>query len=93
MKVKVHLRDPELRKEVDLRAFEDDIDEIIEKFKMVKFIEITERDFTININAKEIETKDRTLRTFGYSLAKETAFRMFIKSENDAWQLFIEKNI
>ena len=92
MQITFHFKNPDLRAEMDLRMFEDDICEMIESFPMIKFVDITDCDCTIDLRIINLEKKDGLLKVFLKKLASETNLSMFVKTNNDVWNLFVEKN-
>ena len=91
MQFKYHFGNPNRRGEFDLRPFEKNICETIKLFPMIKFIGITELDFTIELMITDWEKKEGIIKAFIHKLAMDTSLRMFVNSRFDEWNLFVEK--
>ena len=87
------LKNTQMRNIIDLTKYCYDIEYTIMSFPMLQLIEVTESDFTININASTAQIKNRVVRALGHKLATSSDLGRAVCSLTNSAEVIIAKTV
>ena len=85
------LFDKNWRATVDLREYEVDIEYVINSFPMITLIQVTEDDFTIEVNTSNPKVKNRIVKALGRKMASDYTLSAFVVYAYGSFRLIVEK--
>ena len=91
MELKYHLYSKYWRNRVDWRDYEDSLLYILNRFHMITLIEVTADDFTIYINTRRNEIKNKIVKALGRAMANDEDFIPFVVYAYGSHRLIVEK--
>ena len=86
-----HLYEKSYRDYMDWTEYQGNLEYAIESFPMIKLLQVTPDDFTICVNTKKDNVKNKVVRAFGQTLANFPVFSEFVVFKYGSHRLIVEK--
>jgi hypothetical protein len=92
-RITYHLKDPQLRKRVDLTDYRSDLLYTANQFTTVQLLQVTPRDYTVLVKVNENWLKNRIVRAFGSEFASISYLGEEVDHREGSSTLFVAKKV